>query len=184
MREYPLGRLLVVFQKVCDALAYAHAQGVIHRDLKPDNVMVGGFGEVLVMDWGLAKVKGEAPELPLEAEAEAEEAAGEDTHVSAGAALTQPGSVLGTPRYMSPEQAGGGTTAPDERSDVYALGALLHEMVALVPPLAGLAGPDIVARVRAGAVPGPAGGCRRRWMRWCGGRWRASRSGGMGAWRN
>jgi serine/threonine protein kinase len=97
-RTTPLAERLRLFLKVCDAVAFAHAHGILHRDLKPQNVMIGPFGEVLVLDWGVAK----------------------DIGVGPAAA----GVVLGTPGYMAPEQAAG--EAVDERADVYALGAILH----------------------------------------------------------
>jgi serine/threonine protein kinase len=107
-----LAERLQLFQKVCDAVAFAHAHGVLHRDLTPANIMLGAFGEVLVLDWGIAKVVGES--LPP--------AGGP----SAGAApaLTRDGAVVGTPGYMAPEQARGAEV--DERADVYALGAVLY----------------------------------------------------------
>lgn len=107
---------LRVFEKICDAVAFAHSQGVIHRDLKPENVMVGEFGEVLVMDWGLAK-----------ALREPETAAQDEPVQRTGSPLqTDHGTVLGTPAYMAPEQASGDIARIDERTDVYALGAILY----------------------------------------------------------
>jgi serine/threonine protein kinase len=114
----PLPERLRVFDRVCEAAAYAHAHGVVHRDLKPSNVMLGEFGEVLVMDWGVAKVLAEP---------------GEAGSVSAPAGGgTRAGTLLGTPGYMAPEQARGG--AVDARSDVHALGAILHFLLAGAPP--------------------------------------------------
>jgi serine/threonine protein kinase len=114
----PLAERLRVFDRLCEAAAYAHAHGVVHRDLKPANVMLGEFGEVLVMDWGVAKVLAEP---------------GEDRAAGAPAAGdTAAGTLLGTPGYMAPEQAGGG--AVDARSDVHALGAILHFLIAGAPP--------------------------------------------------
>lgn len=107
---------LRIFQRICEAVAFAHAQGVIHRDLKPANVMVGAFGEVLVMDWGVAKVLA----------ARSEELANEDPSLPIGSSGdTVDGTVLGTPGYMAPEQARGEVGSIDERTDVYALGGLL-----------------------------------------------------------
>src|SRR5262249_9584890 len=113
-----LPRFLNVFLQVCQAVGYAHARGVVHRDLKPANVMVGAFGEVQVMDWGLAKVLGGGEESS---------AGGASTvfSVRAGGEQTQAGAVLGTPGYMAPEQARGRVDLLDERSDVFGLGAVL-----------------------------------------------------------
>jgi serine/threonine-protein kinase len=113
---------LRLFERVCEAVAFAHAAGVIHRDLKPQNIMVGPFGEVLVMDWGIAKRHERAaapssPGLPP----------GRDT---------DHGTVLGTPGYMAPEQARGDIEQVDERADVYALGALLAFLLGTDAPRA------------------------------------------------
>jgi serine/threonine protein kinase len=126
--EYSLDRLLVVFRKICDAVAFAHSKGVLHRDLKPENVMVGEFGEVLVMDWGLAKILGE--EVPR---AEEKDEAREDIEVPLG--MTLDGSVMGTPQFMSPEQAMGRIDELDERSDLFSLGGVLYAILTLRPPV-------------------------------------------------
>src|SRR5262249_41713254 len=114
-----LRQLLRRFVDMCNAIAYAHSQGVLHRDLKPDNVMLRKFGESLVVDWGLARVTG------------GEEAAGPAGAPGAGDAdATRAGSVLGTPVYMSPEQAAGKVDELGPASDVYSLGATLYHLLA------------------------------------------------------
>jgi serine/threonine protein kinase len=127
---------------VCEALAYAHDRKVIHRDLKPGNVLVGDFGETVVVDWGLAKDLGASDE--------------EVATTSAGTAadMTTAGGAIGTPAYMAPEQAKGG--AIDERADVYALGALLYHLLAGDPPYAGSSSAkQVIDDVAAGKPPAP-----------------------------
>ena len=114
--------LLPHFIDVCQTIAYAHSKGVIHRDLKPDNVMVGAFGETIVLDWGLAKKSHEALGEPAPDPLSPEIA-------STAPGLTAAGSPLGTPAYMSPEQANGDLEAIDERSDVWSLGVTLYELL-------------------------------------------------------
>ncbi len=145
----PLAALLGIHLKICEAVAFAHSRGVLHRDLKPGNVMIGEFGEVMLMDWGLAKVLGD-PE-GAEPTARRTRLEGFATDLDA----TRAGEVLGTPGYMSPEQAGGDLGRFDHRTDVYGLGAILYEMVAGRAPFHGIPLSDLVSRVAQGRFPPP-----------------------------
>ncbi len=127
---------------VVDALAYAHGEGILHRDLKPANVLVGSFGETVVIDWGLAKDLHAGDDDEVERSLSGRPTSSEE--------LTQAGSVLGTPAYMPPEQAAG--LSVDERADVYALGAILYHVLAGQPPYAEH---KSVARLLAAAAEGP-----------------------------
>ena len=163
-RKYSLVRLLNVVVNVCHAMAFAHSKGVIHRDLKPSNVMLGDFGEVLVMDWGLAKVLGRPEEAepghvqqarPLPG-AVTESGQVRTSRQESGTDATLDGSVIGTPVYMPPEQAEGRVGEVDERSDVYALGAMLYEILTLQPPVETRGGALVViGRVSRGEVIAP-----------------------------
>jgi serine/threonine-protein kinase len=141
LKKHPLGTLeriaggIEVLLKVCDALAYAHDRGVVHRDLKPSNIMVGAFGQVYLMDWGLAKLLHSDP------------ASGP------GALMNAPGPV-GTPDYMAPEQARGTPGDVDERSDVFGVGAMLFEVLAGHGPYGPLnaTAQDLLARAEADQV--------------------------------
>ena len=128
---------------VCQAIAFAHSHGVIHRDLKPGNVMVGEFGETVVLDWGLAKHHDERGEAP----AVGGPTGGDD------AALTQDGSTLGTPAYMSPEQAAGDTEQINERSDVFALGVMLFELLTGQTPFGRAAPAAVITQVMRQPAP-------------------------------
>lgn len=164
-RPTPLGfrELLRRFGDVCQAVAYAHSKGVIHRDLKPINVMLGDFGETLVLDWGLAKrlddgVAPQAEILPRQdlsstsIEAGAQQTTDYRPQVH-GSDLTQVGHVLGTPSYMSPEQAEGRSHEAGPPADCYSLGAILFEIVSDRPPYQGRTGQEILTQVRAGPPP-------------------------------
>ena len=123
--EWTVARSVDILRRVCDTLAYAHSRGVIHRDLKPTNVMVGSFGETYVMDWGLARVSRSEehssrrdPKVDTNSEASLRDPD-----------VTLAGTVMGTPAFMPPEQAAGDVDVVDERSDVYAVGALLYTLL-------------------------------------------------------
>ena len=120
-------KLLTAFSSVCMAVHYAHTRGVLHRDLKPENVMFGDFGEVYLLDWGIAKVTGRRDET---LEVTPAEAATIDRDAPADDSMTQLGALLGTPAYMAPEQIQG-SGALDARTDVYALGVILFEILTL-----------------------------------------------------
>src|SRR6516164_9285781 len=146
-RSLELRKLLRRFTDVCNAIDYAHSRGVLHRDLKPGNVIVGKHGETLVVDWGMAKATGKA-----------EPGSGERTlrpSSASGSAETLPGSALGTPAYMSPEQAEGDLERLGPRSDVYSLGATLYCLLTGKPPLEGDDIGEILRKVQRGQFPPP-----------------------------
>ena len=150
---WSLRRLVDALARVADALAYAHARGVVHRDLKPANVMVGEHGEVLVLDWGIAKVMGRAAATPVFGDGDAPVQTGRSVEASHP---TMVGAVAGTPAYMAPEQAFGDIAHISPATDVYALGAMLREVLSGRPPYTGETAMDILAQVRAGP-PAPLG---------------------------
>jgi eukaryotic-like serine/threonine-protein kinase len=147
-------RFLGIFEQVCQTIAYAHARGVIHRDLKPSNIMVGSFGEVQVMDWGLAKVlrRGGVAD-----DAAAGKGVSEETIIATARSgpaddRSQAGSVLGTPAYMAPEQARGEGDRVDERVDVFALGSILCEMLTGEPAFTGRSSAEIQRKAARGEM--------------------------------
>ena len=197
--QYSLAHLLTIFQKVCDAVAFAHSRNVIHRDLKPANIMVGEYGEVLVMDWGLAKVVGgrltaaaaaspesvvPSPESGMGAEAGGQRSEGsglprskrgqrsdagiQQTQVSglqsqvpspvspiSNSPLTLDGQIMGSPQYMAPEQAEGEIDKLDARTDIFALGGVLYNILTLHPPVSGKSVEEMLEQIRTGAILPP-----------------------------
>jgi tetratricopeptide (TPR) repeat protein len=131
-------RLLETFVSICNVVAYAHSKGVLHRDIKPDNVMLGSYGETMVVDWGLAKVIGEP-----------DEDHGSYVRLSGnGSTATQDGAIVGSPYYMSPEGAEGHPEAVDQASDVFLLGATLYEILTAKPPRDGSSSWELIDQAR------------------------------------
>jgi serine/threonine-protein kinase len=132
-------RFLSIFEQVCQTMAYAHARGVVHRDLKPSNIMVGNFGEVQVMDWGLAKVLDQGGVADDQISGRRKDDSGAIRTLRSGSVAgdSRAGSVLGTPAYMAPEQARGALDTVDERADVFGLGSILCEILTGAPAFTG-----------------------------------------------
>jgi serine/threonine-protein kinase len=143
---------LEIFLRVCDALAFAHSRGVVHRDVKPANIMVGEHGQVYLMDWGIARVGAQAPG------SEAGDGGAEARQRRATATLSIPavderGLVLGTYAYMAPEQARGEAERIDARTDVFMLGAVLYRIVVGRPPIAGKTAIEALANAAEARIP-------------------------------
>jgi serine/threonine protein kinase len=162
--RFSLAELLTIFQKVCDAVAYAHSRGVIHRDLKPGNVMIGEFGEVMLMDWGLAKrtaepvADGKGPTLTGVEIAEAVGAGVRSPKAGGGEMKsfeTLDGYVVGTPPYLSPEQASGAVDKIGGCSDIYVLGIILFEILTLRQPFSGECVEDVLLAIQTGRFMSP-----------------------------
>src|SRR5215207_9326842 len=151
--QYSLRRLLAIFQQIANGLGFAHSRGVIHRDLKPDNIMIGEFGEVLIMDWGIAKLVQQTPEaISPDVQGEnvfSNEFTGIDSQEKDGTVV---GTIAGTVGYMSPEQARGEIDKLDARTDIFSLGAMLFEMLAGSPPYNQ---PTVKERLKAAAREEP-----------------------------
>ena len=150
-------RLLQIFIDVCHAIAYAHSRRVIHRDLKPANVMLGSYGETLVVDWGVAKVLGQQVDGGGKADTAPVGGDVSRSHtrpsvllrsIASGSAVTSEGTVLGTPAYMAPEMVAGHPEALNELTDVFLLGATLYEILTGEPPRRGKSHDEIVEMVR------------------------------------
>jgi serine/threonine-protein kinase len=150
-----LPRFVQIFEHMAQALAYAHSKGVVHRDLKPANVMVGAFGEVQVMDWGLAKVLTDGPAQEIIPPAAPTPSVITTVRTQEGGSVTEAGSALGTYAYMPPEQALGERARLDRRADVFGLGAVLCEILTGEPPYTGQV-LDVVKLRALGAELGPA----------------------------
>ncbi|MHA3770043.1 protein kinase domain-containing protein [Verrucomicrobiota bacterium sgz303538] len=152
IQKYPLGVLLTVFQKICDAVAFAHSREIVHRDLKPDNIMIGAYGEVLVMDWGLAKRLNEDAPPEEEVRVAIPEPQVQDPHRGFE---TLHGVVVGSPPYVSPEQARGELDKIDCRSDVYVLGAILYAILTLRAPVYAGSMQEMLEKIAAGEIEPP-----------------------------
>ena len=142
-QQYDMYQRLLIFHKVCNAVAFAHAHGIVHRDIKPENVMVGAFGEVLLMDWGIAK------------RLEDEDAESTETAPTLMADGTSVGIVKGTPAYMSPEQALGQNNEVDMLTDVFLLGATLYHFLTLYQPYVGSTAEEVVEKAGHGNLIPP-----------------------------
>jgi len=160
LAQWSLPRLVNAFARVCEAIQYAHSRRVLHRDLKPENIMTGGFGEIQVLDWGLAKVldrqqdQAELPPLgPDEVSVISSVRADDDSERF----VSMDGTIAGTPAYMAPEQAQGKVHELDERTDVFGLGAILYQILTLVAPLGarGTQAASVLA-ARTCDIPAPA----------------------------
>lgn len=155
-----LRKLLRRFLDICEAIDYAHARGVLHRDLKPGNIMLGRYGETLVVDWGLAKPRG-TTEWAARSNSDLGNGTAEmDSEPplipsGSGVDLTAEGSMIGTLAYAPPEQVDGKTSQVDERSDVYGLGAILYELLTGRPPIQGQAYGEMISKVKNGDIRTP-----------------------------
>jgi serine/threonine protein kinase len=148
LAQFPLAALLTIFEKVCDAVAFAHSKGIVHRDLKPANVMVGEYGEVLVLDWGMAKILGKEPSTEPVTESPSAFVGGKakDSNLTFGF-------LLGTPSFMAPEQAE--NLPVDTRADIYALGGILFNILTLHPPHEDAEVYEMLENIKKGRISAP-----------------------------
>ena len=148
IRDFPLPRLLEIFRKICDAVAFAHSRNIIHRDIKPDNIMVGEYGEVLLLDWGLARY------------CEQEHVGGPSyknthDHDAPKPTTATDGRVKGSPSYLSPEQAFGASSEINKQTDIFLLGATLFHILTLAPPYQGEDYRECIRKAMKGDFPHP-----------------------------
>jgi serine/threonine protein kinase len=149
------GRFVAVFEQVCQTVAYAHYRGVIHRDLEPSNVMIGAFGEVQVIDWGLAIVlasrasHGPGHDAPGSGDLAGSVEVNPPVNTGGSPGSPAAGTVLGTPAYLSPEQARGENDRHDTRTDVFGLGAILCHILTRQPPFTGASTDEVIRRAAA-----------------------------------
>lgn len=168
VKKYNLHHRLEIFMKVCNAIAFAHSRGIIHLDLKPENIQIGEFGEVLVLDWGLAKTIGSIEENePINPKSKARkrskkieslEITTSSIHDRIGDStidVTVDGIIKGTPGYMSPEQVHGKNAEKDEKTDIYALGAILYSLLTLQRPVEGETTEQLIWNAREGNIIPP-----------------------------
>ncbi len=151
LKEFDLTRLLRIYVKILNGVVFAHSKKVIHLDLKPDNIHVGDFGEVLILDWGLARFIGAAEDIDDNYDGEMITFPG----TLASSNLTLDGITKGTPGYMAPEQAAGKNRLKDERTDIYALGAILYAILTFESPLSGRPVNEIIAETIQGNINFP-----------------------------
>ncbi|NQZ59890.1 MAG: serine/threonine protein kinase, partial [Lentisphaeraceae bacterium] len=140
VKRFTIGKLLAIFQKVCDAISFAHSRGVLHLDIKPENIMVGEFGEVLILDWGIARLRKRSQNIKSEIFVTLDDAVNFDSEFESQ-------KVIGTPAYMAPEQATGQAKIVGTRTDIYALGAVLYNILTLRPPASGSSTTVIIKKI-------------------------------------
>ncbi len=162
--EYSRNNLLLAFMSVCHAIAFAHSRGVVHRDLKPANIMLGKYGEVLVVDWGLAKPrhsrgeKVDSSSRSVSVDKQSKKVFSDSVtsfREDTGLDITMEGMVVGTPAYMAPEQAEGRVEDVDELTDIYALGAILYEILTYERPVEGKNFNELLANIICGFIVPP-----------------------------
>ncbi|EDM26959.1 probable serine/threonine-protein kinase pknB [Lentisphaera araneosa HTCC2155] len=142
LKDYPLPKRIDIFLKVCDAIAYAHSRGIAHLDLKPENITVSTFSDVVVCDWGLAAIIGHNEDMDISLT--------ESLDYYSKRYYTLSGEIKGTPGYMAPEQARGGYEVKDERSDIFALGSILYELLSLENAIDGEGVKEIISETLTG----------------------------------